>query len=170
MADRPTAPDAAPPDPSWRTFRVTVAALGAVPLASGLAGVLLGTGGVPGGPGGDVSPSLESEYRFANAFWLAVAPVVWWSVAAPRERGPVLRAVLATVGASGLARLLAWRTAGRPHPAFVASTALELVGMPAVLAWHARLAADPATSAAGGAALRAVNSPLINQTRTPGVS
>ncbi len=121
-----------------RAFRVTVAVLGVVPLGSALSGILAGPRLLPGGPGSP-SASLDSEYRFTNVFWLAVAPAVWWSAARPRERSRVLRTTLAVVASGGVARLLSWRRVGRPHPVFVAATALELVGMPAVLAWHAAL-------------------------------
>jgi hypothetical protein len=36
---------------------------------------------------------------------------------------------------------LSWRKNGRPNAAFVAATALELVGMPIILAWHNRVRA-----------------------------
>lgn len=125
--------------PGWGAFRVTVAVLAAVPLASGLAGVVRGPGAVPGGPGGPVSPSLDSEYRFANTFWCAVAPAIWWTLRDPVGRAGVLRAVLGTVAAGGPARIVSWRRFGRPHAVFVGALALEVVGMPAVLLWQRAL-------------------------------
>jgi hypothetical protein len=40
----------------------------------------------------------------------------------------------------GPARVVSWRTTGRPHPVFIAAIALEFVGVPAVMVWQSRVA------------------------------
>lgn len=127
-------------DGGRRALQLTLGALAAVPLASGLAGMVLGASALPGDDS-RVAASLDSEYRFASAFWAACAPALWWSLPRVEREAPLLRAVCGTVALGGVGRLLAWRASGRPHPVFVAALALELVGMPAVLAWQGRLAA-----------------------------
>jgi hypothetical protein len=79
---------------------------------------------------------VDSEYRFVNVFWFAAGGGLWWSILAPAERSATTRALLALASAGGLPRLLSWRVAGRPHLVFQFATALELVGVPAVLIWH----------------------------------
>lgn len=112
--------------------------LAAIPAASGLAGMLVGPSTIPR-DNSTVEASMDSEYRFTNAFWFAVAPIIWSSLAHIERRSTVLRATLGTVFLGGIARALSWRKKGRPNAAFVAATGLELVGMPIFLAWHARV-------------------------------
>ncbi len=123
-----------------RALQVVLGVLAAIPVATGALGAVGGPSRVPGGPGsGDRSPSLESEYRFTNVFWTATGPLLWWTLPRLEQRAGTTRALLTTVALGGVARLNAWRATGRPHPVFVAATALELVGMPAALAWHRRV-------------------------------
>lgn len=123
-----------------RPLQVTLGVLALIPAASGLAGMLAGPSVIPQ-DNSTVDASLDSEYRFANAFWFATAPIIWAALPRIEQRGTVLRAALGTVFVGGLARALSWRRSGRPNPAFVAAIGLELVGMPIILEWHRRVVA-----------------------------
>lgn len=118
-----------------RKLQVTLGVLSAIPAASGLAGMLVGPSTVPG-DNSTVEASVDSEYRFTNAFWFAVAPIIWSSLPHIERRSTLVRATLSTVFLGGIARALSWRKVGRPNAAFVAATGLELIGMPIFLAWH----------------------------------
>ena len=122
-----------------RGLQVALGCVAVIPLLSGLTGMARGPAGLPGATGA-VDATLDSEYRFVNAFWLAAAPVVWSSLPRVEERGPLLRAALGTAFVGGLGRLASLSTAGRPHPAMLGALAIELVGVPALLAWQARVA------------------------------
>ncbi|WP_051515885.1 DUF4345 domain-containing protein [Candidatus Blastococcus massiliensis] len=126
-------------DGGRRGLQITLAGLAAIPLASGLAGALLGPASLPG-PAEAVSPNVESEYRYSHAIYAAAAPLIWSAVPQVERKGGLLRGVSAALFAGGVVRLLAWRRTGRPHPALVGATALELLGTPALVAWQHRVA------------------------------
>lgn len=89
---------------SRNALLVTIGALGAVPIGTGLLGIL---GGPERAPGGAVTtPSVDSEYRFANMFWLSAGVLLWWTLRKPEERADVTRVVLGIAASGGFARLL----------------------------------------------------------------
>ena len=106
-------------------------------VGSGLYGTILGPAWAPGGS--PTSPSVDSEYRFVNVFWLAAGASVWWSLFRLRERATVLRTMLVLAFVGGLARLLSVFVVGWPNPVFTGSMVLELGVVPLVLWWHVRV-------------------------------
>jgi len=121
-----------------RALQVTLGTLAAVPFASGMAGMVIGPTALPADRS-RVQASLDSEYRFTNAFWFATAPLIWAHLPRIEQKSPVLQAALGTVFLGGLARALSWRRTGRPHPVFVTAIGLELVLVPALAVWQHRI-------------------------------
>jgi len=127
-------------DGGRRGLQLVVGALAAVPFASGLSGVLVGPRALPG-VDEPVDASVDNAYRYAHAIYLATAPVLWSTVPRIERETTVLRTVAGAIFLGGLARLLSWRSAGRPHPVLIGGAALELLAIPGLVAWQHRVAA-----------------------------
>lgn len=63
---------------------VVIAVLGGAAVLSGLLGITAGPAAFPGDAAANAT--VDSRYRFANAFWLAAGLLVWWSVRRPERR------------------------------------------------------------------------------------
>jgi hypothetical protein len=125
------------PSQNRRALQICLGVLAAVPLASGLWGMIAGPAGLPGG--GHTSASVDSEYRFTNAFWFVAGCVVCWAIPQVERATAVLRVVLGAAFVGGLARLLAMIASGAPHPVFLGALVIELVVVPFVLVWQSRV-------------------------------
>lgn len=122
---------------SRRRLQWTLAVLAALPFASAGREIVLGAQGVPGGSP-EVNPTVDSSLRYANAFKLAVGPVMW-SQLGRVERSSSLTYALSCLFVGGLARLRSWRRRGRPHPVAVVALVLELAAPPLLIHWRRRI-------------------------------
>ena len=119
---------------SRRRLQWTLGVLAAIPVASATGEILRGPQGVPGGSP-DVTPTVDSSLRYANAFKFAVGPVIW-SQLARVDQSQTVTFALSTIFFGGLARLRSWQQRGRPHPVTLAAIALETIGVAGLLAWQ----------------------------------
>lgn len=111
---------------------------GAVATAAGLHTVITGARSLPGQA--LANPSIESELRYYGAFYAAYG-VAALSVAPRADNdATAVRGLAGALFGAGLARALAWRAAGKPHPAQRALLAIELAAPPVLVVWQARLA------------------------------
>jgi Domain of unknown function (DUF4345) len=81
--------DPSPSDGGRRALQVVLAVLATIPFARGAVDILAGSDLLPGGAS-YTTASLDSEFRFASTFWLAVGPVVWSQVPRVASDSPVL--------------------------------------------------------------------------------
>ncbi len=122
-----------------RGLQTAVAVLALIPVAAGLAGVILGPRFV-----GATQPwptDLDSHFRFLSGVFLA-AGIAWWTcvphIEAKTKRFRLL-ALLTFTG--GLARLASLFIAGAPSAGHVAGLGMELAVVPLLTSWQARIAA-----------------------------
>jgi hypothetical protein len=120
-----------------RALLIVLYVLGAVPVATGLLGIIAGPAGAPGGA--PTVASVDSEYRFVNTFWLAAGLILWWSLRRASDRALITRVMLTLAALGGIPRVLSWIMVGPPHPVFIGTLVLELVIVPLVILWHSRV-------------------------------
>ena len=133
----PSVPSSAASRRSRRRLQWTLALLAALPFASAGREIALGAQGVPGGSP-EVTPTVDSELRYANVFKLAVGSVMW-SQLGRVERSSSLTYALFSLFVGGLARLRSWQQRGRPHPVALIALVLEIAAPPLLIRWRRRI-------------------------------
>ncbi|GAA2534874.1 DUF4345 domain-containing protein [Winogradskya humida] len=119
-----------------RLLRLLLALLGLIPVGTGLLGVI---GGVTLDPSGNASSHyFDSEYRFLNGVWICVGVALWWSLRRPVPRALITRSLLVAMVAGGVARAVSVVAVGWPSPVFTAALGVELLVIPALVAWHTK--------------------------------
>ena len=112
-----------------------LAVIGAVAVAGGGAGVVLGA--ITGPEEQRIAVSTSSEYRFLSGVWLVLGLLLWWSLVRAASRAVVTRVVLVAAIGGGVGRLVSLLVDGWPGP-FAAALAVELLVLPVLLLWHLR--------------------------------
>jgi hypothetical protein len=86
-----------------------------------------------------LSPLLRNNVRAVFFMFFVWVPLVIWTLAALPERAGAFRIAFGCGFLAGLARLTGYLVDGYPGLAPVVLMTLELVGVPILLLWHARL-------------------------------
>jgi hypothetical protein len=121
-----------------RFLQCLIAVLAAVPLLAGLEGVISGPSFLRIEEPWPVD--LDSHMRFLSGVLLAIG-IAWYScIPSIEEVGGRFRLLAALTFAGGLARLVSLIAAGSPSAAHIYGLAVELVVVPLLVFWQARLA------------------------------
>jgi hypothetical protein len=127
---------------SRRALQVTTALLGAVPVITGVVG-MMGLGDpLYAGLNLPQDATLDSNMRFFGGVWLGLGLCVWWLVPRVATQTVLFRAAWLMIALGGVGRLLSMATVGLPLAPFIAFTALEIAGAPLFIWWQHRVAQD----------------------------
>ncbi|MCC9206164.1 DUF4345 domain-containing protein [Arthrobacter sp. zg-Y769] len=131
----PKAPRAYKSSDDWGVFRAVVIGVGILVAGFGLYNLITGTAGLPEGSGGEVNPTLESQYRFFAAMMVGVG-AAFVAIAVKFQWANMLWLVCLMVFLGGIGRVLSWAFSGTPHFTFIVLMIVELAFPPALLVWH----------------------------------
>ncbi len=121
-----------------RTLQACVLLAAAVPVAAGLAGIVLGPAAVELS---GLTASHDSHARYLSGLLLGIGLAFWSTVPAIERRGARFRLLAAIVVLGGLGRVVSLIDVGPPSAAMLAGLGLELVATPLLALWQARIAA-----------------------------
>lgn len=114
---------------------VTLACL--VPILTGLDGVLRG---VAMFRLADIPPDLDSHFRYLSGIFLMMGLAFASTIPNIERRGPRFRLLGAMVVLGGLARALSWAMVGEPGLSHRMGLGMELIVVPLLMLWQARVA------------------------------
>ncbi|RST19234.1 DUF4345 domain-containing protein [Streptomyces sp. WAC05374] len=121
---------------SRRAFRSVLVLLALFVLVTGVLEIVVGPSLLPGN--NEVSPTVDSNYRFFAAIWCALGVVLMAAAKDPDAHAPALRAVFGAVFLGGVARAVSYVDAGAPHAMLTAFIGVELLLPPLLLLWYSR--------------------------------
>jgi hypothetical protein len=126
-----------------RALQVAIAVFGLVPVAAGLAGMLIGPAFAGMGAQGALSSggvSLDSHFRYLSGLLLGIGLVFWWAIPAIERRGPLIRVLTLIVVIGGIGRAMSLIELGEPGSLGMRlAIGMELVITPLICLWQRRL-------------------------------
>jgi hypothetical protein len=126
-----------------RWFYAVIGSVLLIPLVAGNVGAWGGLEGMAALFGEDrnavLAPALRNHLRAITWMFALLAPLVIWTLRDLEARAGGFRIILAFAIVAGVVRLVGRFVDGDPGVFATIFTAMELVLLPAVLAWHARL-------------------------------
>ena len=127
---------------SLRHLQIATAILGAVPVFTGLIGMLGVNDPLYAALHLPHDATLDSNMRFFSGVWLGLGLSVWWLVPRIATETALFRAVWLMIFLGGVGRLVSLLAVGLPLLPFVGFTALEIVGAPLFVWWQQKLRND----------------------------
>jgi len=121
-------------------LQIVMGLLAIIPVATGLLGMM----GVhdPVYVAADVPRIvlLDTNLRFFSGVWVGLGLALWWLIPTIERQTVLFRVLWGMIFIGGIGRLLSMIMLGWPPVAFVAFTAIEIVGAPLFIWWQSRVA------------------------------
>jgi len=127
---------------SKRNLQIAMAVLGAVPVLTGLIGLMGLSDPLYTRLNLPPDATLDSNLRFYSGVWLGVGLATWWLVPRIDRETALFRTLWLMIFLGGVGRLISLAFTGLPFIPFVGFTALEIVGAPLFVWWQHRVALD----------------------------
>ncbi|OYT93815.1 MAG: hypothetical protein CFE43_00235 [Burkholderiales bacterium PBB3] len=124
---------------SKRALQIATALLGAVPVITGVVGLMGLSDPLYAALHLPQDATLDSNMRFFGGVWLGLGLSVWWLVPRIDQQTALFRAAWLMIALGGLGRLLSVAMVGLPLLPFVGFTVLEIVGAPLFIWWQNRV-------------------------------
>ena len=118
-----------------RLLQISVAIAGLVPVAGGMAGVLLG----PAALGEQAPGAFDSHFRYLSGLLAAIGVAYWTTIPDIENEGAKFSLLTIIVVCGGFARALGMLIAGPPGAAMSAALIMELAVTPLLYLWQARI-------------------------------
>ena len=122
-----------------RLLQAAIAFAALVPLTMGAVSIVQGPA-VLRGISGASAADLDSHFRYLSGLLLGIGAGFALCIPGIESRGTLFRALGLIVVAGGLARLLSLAVTGVPSEGHLFGLAMELVAVPLLLLWQARVA------------------------------
>ena len=121
-------------------LQFATALLGTIPVATGLLGMMGVHDPVYVAAGVPRTVLLDTNLRFFSGVWVGVGLALWWLIPTIERQTVLFRVLWGMIFIGGIGRLLSMSMLGWPSAAFVAFTAIEIVGAPMFIWWQSRVA------------------------------
>lgn len=121
-----------------RALQIVVAIACLVPLTIGGISIVRGPGWLGHAP--VIPADLDSQFRYVSGIFFALGLAFTTCVPGIERKGARFRLLSLLVVAGGLARLLSWATVGAPSVGHRWGLVMELVVVPLLMLWQARIA------------------------------
>jgi hypothetical protein len=120
-------------------LQIAMGLVGIIPVTTGLLGMMGVDDPVYVAAGVPPIVLLDTNLRFFSGAWVGLGLALYWLIPTIERQTVLFRVLWGMIFIGGIGRLLSVVMLGRPPVAFVAFTAIEIVGAPFFIWWQARV-------------------------------
>jgi hypothetical protein len=125
---------------SRRALQVAIALLALVPLGFGIRGLMVGASVLDTAAPAVAAVALDNQVRFLSALWFSMGVLLLVALPRIERHALAIRFVGGAVFLGGVGRLISVLVVGSPLARLWASMLVELVLVPLLVVWQARVA------------------------------